>query len=165
MKTKDIVLIGMLGALLVVVQVGLSALFNVELVSLLIMIYTLNFKKKTFYIIYVFVFIEGLLYGFGTWWIMYLYIWPILSFLTILFKNSNSSIFWAFLSGIYGLIFGALCSIVYLFIGGPSGALAYWISGIPADMIHAIANFFIALFLFKPLNLIFKQIKYLYYDK
>lgn len=164
MSVKDIVIIGMLSALLVVVQVALSGLFNVELVSLLIIIYTINFKKKTFYIIYVFALIEGIIYGFGIWWIMYLYVWTILSLITIIWKSVNSCVFWAFLSGIYGLIFGALCSIPYFFIGGLSGAVAYWVNGIPADIIHAISNFIIALLLFKPINLAFQKVKKVHYQ-
>jgi len=57
------------------------------------------------------------------------------------------------------LTFGALCSIPYLFMGwingsfltGIQSAMAYWITGIPFDILHGISNFFIMLFLFKPL--------------
>lgn len=160
MKTKDIVLIGLLSAILIMVQVGLAAIPNVELVSLLVIIYTIRYKKKALYIIYVFALLEGIIYGFGLWWIMYLYVWTILWFITIAFKTNESNIFWAILSGSFGLSFGALCSIPYLFIGGIPTAFAFWVSGIPWDITHCIANFFVALFLFKPINYIFKQ-----YDK
>lgn len=157
MKVKDIVLIGMLGALLVVVQVGLAVIPNVELVSILVIIYTLRYDKKAIYMIYIFALLEGLLYGFGLWWIMYLYVWTILSLITRLFRNNTSNIFWAILSGLYGLSFGALCSIPYFFIGGIHTAFAYWVSGIPFDITHCIGNFVIALVLFKPLYYLFKK--------
>lgn len=167
MNLRDIPLIGMLSAVLLTVQVALLFLPNIELISLLIIIYTLIFKKKTIYIITTFVLVQGLLYGFSLWWVNYLYVWFILSIITRLFKRETSSISWALISGFYGLLFGALCSIPYFFIGLSSGtvengfhaAFAYWINGIPFDLVHGISNFFIALFLFKP---IYKLLDYLY---
>lgn len=167
MNLRDIPLIGMLSAILLTIQVTLAFLPNIELVSLLIIIYTLIFKQKTIYIITVFVFVQGLLYGFGLWWINYLYVWFILFIVAILFKKETSPVSWALISGFYGLAFGALCSIPYFFIGLSSGtiengfhtAFAYWINGIPFDIVHGISNFFIALFLFKP---IYKLLDYLY---
>ena len=70
---------GLLAAILLIGQVGMAFLPNIEPVSTLIILYTLTHKKYTFYIIYVFVLLEGILYGFGIWWISYLYIWSILA--------------------------------------------------------------------------------------
>ncbi len=163
MNLKEIPLIGMLSAVLLVLQITLGFLPNVELVSLLIIIYTLVLKKKVVYIISIFIFLQGLFYGFGLWWINYLYIWFVLAIITALFIKETSALVWALVSGFYGLSFGALCSIPYFFMGLSSGgiesgintALAYWISGIPFDLIHGVSNFLIALVLFKPVyNLI-----------
>ncbi len=159
MRTKDVVIIGMLSALLVAVQYSLSFLPNIELVSLLIIVYTLILHKKTIYIITVFIILEGFLYGFGLWFINYLYIWFILYGLATVFIREQSALQWAVISGGYGFSFGALCSIPYFFMGLPGGTLrngfqsafAYWISGIPFDITHGIANFIITLVLFKPL--------------
>ena len=159
MRIKDIVLIGMLSALLIAVQYTLSFLPNIELVSLLIIIYTLIMHKKTIYIIIVFIALEGFLYGFGLWWINYLYIWFILYILVWMFRKEQSVWFWSVISGSYGFSFGALCAIPYFFMGltggtvrtGLQAAFAYWIAGIPFDITHGIANFIITLILFKPL--------------
>lgn len=151
MKTKDIVIIGLLSSILFSVQVGLAFLPNVELVTLLIILYTVTVREKTIYIISVFILLEGLFYGFGLWWINYLYIWFILFFITTVFRKERSSLLWAIISGAYGFLFGALCSIPYFFIGGFQTAFAYWISGIPFDLAHGFTNFLLALFLFKPL--------------
>ena len=167
MTLRNIPLIGMLSAVLLTVQVGLAFLPNVELISLLIIIYTLKKKKKTIYIIITFVLLQGLLYGFGLWWVNYLYVWFVLAIITRIFKKETSPISWALISGFYGLSFGALCSIPYFFIGLSNGTLesgfntafAYWINGIPFDLVHGISNFFIALVLFKP---IYKLLDYLY---
>lgn len=140
-----------MSALLIAVQVGLAFLPNIELVSLLIILFTIYYGWKTLYIIYIFAIVEGLIYGFGIWWINYLYVWTILMLITMLFRSMRSPLFWAILSGAYGLCFGLLCSIPYLFIGGVPMAIAGIISGIPFDAIHCISNYIIALVLFKPL--------------
>lgn len=151
MKVKDIVLIGMMSAVLFTVQVALSFIPNVELISILIILCTLFFKWKTLYIIYSFVIAEGFIYGFGLWWINYLYIWTVLFFITMLFHKQRFPYFWAILSGIFGLSFGALCSIPYFFMGGIPSMVAYWTSGIIFDLIHGVSNYVLALVLFQPL--------------
>lgn len=142
---------GLLGATLLVAQIALAFIPNIELVSFLIIIYTLKYGKKTLFSIYVFAFLEGLIYGFGIWWIMYLYVWTILCFLALIFKRNMQPLFWAILSGLFGLCFGALCAIPYFFIGGISLGLSYWISGIPFDILHCVGNFVAAFVLFKPM--------------
>lgn len=151
MRTKDIVIVGIISALLLTQQVALSFLPNIELVSLLIILCTLTLGWKTLYIIYIFVLAEGLIYGFGIWWINYLYVWTILMLLAMLFKKQRSPFFWAILSGAFGLGFGLLCSIPYLFIGGLSMAVSGIISGAPFDVVHCISNYILTLVLFKPL--------------
>ena len=78
-KARDIALMGMMAAALEAAKFALSFLPNVELVTLLIILYTLYFGKKVLPVIAVFVLLEGCRYGFGLWWVMYLYAWPILA--------------------------------------------------------------------------------------
>lgn len=157
-QTKDIATIGIMVALLIAIQVGLSFLPNIELVSLLIILCTIFFGWKTLYIIYIFVLVEGLIYGFHIWWICYLYVWTMLMLITMLFKHKKSPFFWAIISGGYGLSYGALCTIPYFFIGGMPLAISTFITGIPFDIIHGVANYIIALVLFKPLYIFFNWI-------
>lgn len=133
-------------------KIAMTFLPNVEVVSLFIILYTLAFGRKTVYAIFTFIFLEGCLYGFGLWWIMYLYAWPLLSFLAWLLRKYDRPLPYAMLSGVFGLFFGALCAIPYLFIGGWSMAFTWWISGIPYDLIHCGANFVLCMILFKPLH-------------
>lgn len=156
---KDIALIGVMTATLEVGKQAIAFLPNIEIVSLLIILYTLFFGKKTIFAILTFILIEGCLYGFGIWWIMYCYSWPLLSFLTGLLKKHDSPIVYAMLSGIFGLFFGALCAIPYLFAGGWKTAFTWWVAGIPYDILHCIGNFVLCLILFKPLHHILNIIK------
>lgn len=164
LKIKELVLIALLASLLIVFQVGLAFLPNIEVVSLLIILYTIFFRKKTLYIIYIFALLEGLIYGFGIWWIMYLYIWTILWGITMFLKNEKSPVIWAFISGFYGLFFGTLCSVPYSFLGGVHMGLSYIASGLMMDVVHGVGNFFVALILFQPLYYAFRKIYHLFYQ-
>ncbi len=130
-----------LTAILFMGQVVLSFLPNVEIVSLLIILYTLFLRKNVFFVIYSFVFLEGFLYGFGIWWFSYLYIW----------SGHTSLLFWSIVSGFFGLSFGALCSLPYLLSGGFAAAFSYWVSGLLFDVFHCIGNAVLCLLLFRPL--------------
>ena len=158
-KPRDIVLVSLMSAILLAAQVMLVVLPNVELVSMLVIVYTLTLGWRIYFILGIFILIEGLIYGFGAWWICYLYIWLILVLAVKLLRRIIDTPFmWACVSGIYGLIFGALCSITYLFIGGPGYALSYWISGLPLDLVHCIANFGITLVLIGPMTKLMKKL-------
>lgn len=148
---RRIVISGLLGAALVVAQVSLAFLPNIELVSLLLILFTLCIGRAVLAPLAIFILAEGLLYGFTMWWFNYLYVWPLLCLLAYLFHAQRSPLFWAMLSGAFGLCFGALCAIPYFFIGGASTAFAYFISGLHFDLLHCAGNFIVAFTLFKPL--------------
>lgn len=149
-NTVEIVLLGLFGALMMGVQAALAALPNIELVSLLVILLTLTFGRKVLYPIYIFVFLEGLIYGFSIWWTTYLYVWTVLAGVTWLFRRVDSALGWAIISGTYGLLFGALCEIPWLITSGPSVAFAAWIMGIPYDLAHCAGNFAAAFLLYRP---------------
>lgn len=159
-SAKDIATIGMMVAIIEVSKFLLSFMPNVELTSFWLIMFTLYYGRKVALIVPAFILIEGAIYGMNTWWIMYLYIWPLLVILAWIFRKTESVFFWAIFSGIFGLCFGFLCSFVYFFIGfntgGFSGGLAtmipWWIAGIPWDFIHAVANFVLMLALYVPIR-------------
>ena len=158
MKTKDVVVCGLLASMLLVTQVALSFLPNIEVVSLLVLVYTLVLGRKTLIIIYAFALLEGIFYGFGIWWIMYLYVWTILYMAVRLMRKNKSVILWAIVNGIFGLLFGVLCAIPYAVAGGIGAGIAWWASGIPFDILHGIGNFIAVLLLFKPIFYIVKRL-------
>ena len=94
LKVRELVILGLMTAILFIAQVALSFLPNIELVSLLIIVYTLVFGPKVLYVIYAFAVLEGLLYGFSTWWITYLYVWTILAGATWCFRKMESLLGW-----------------------------------------------------------------------
>ena len=161
MKSRliSLCLMAMMGTLLVVSKEALAFLPNVELVSLLTILFTLVFGKRTVGALAVFLLLEGVLYGFGTWWVMYLYIWPLLALLTWLFRWMKHAWQWAIFSGLYGLAFGTLCSLFYLPVGGLKMVIAWIISGLTFDLVHAGGTFLLALLLYHPLRKALDQLE------
>lgn len=177
MKVKELADLAVCTAALFVVQAALAFLPNIELVSLLLIVFTLTFGKKVLYIIYGFALLEGFLYGFHLWWINYLYVWTVLALAAHLSRRRTHPAYWAVLSGFFGLCFGALCSFPYFFIGWSGAAAgtsrlagglhsmaAWWITGIPFDLLHCAGNFVCALVLFRPLSLLMKKLKLSLYE-
>lgn len=149
---REITLFAILGTLTFALQVAMAPLPNIEPVSLLVMIFAAVFGWKCLYPVYVFVVMEILFYGISTWNVYYLYVWTVLALGAILMRKQTNLFAWAMLSGVFGLMFGALCGIVDIFIGGFGYAATKWVSGIPFDLLHCGGNFGIALIMFKPLR-------------
>lgn len=164
--SRDVAVLSIMSAILIVAKVVLAGLPNIELVSFLIIIFTLNFGKKTFAIIPTYVLLEILIFGFNVMWsISYMYVWPLLFLFTMLFRKFKSPVNMAVLSGFFGLAFGFLCSFPLLFISfggygtGFGAMISYWIAGIPFDIVHGVSNFVIMLVLYKPVTNVLEKVK------
>lgn len=153
----DIVSVGLMVAALECAKTALAFLPNVELVSLLIILFTLVLGRRVYYAIVAFVLVEGVIYGFGLWWVMYLYAWPLLAWLTRRLRKQKDALTFAVLSGGFGLAFGALCSIPYFIAGGPAAGFTWWVAGIPFDIVHGISNFVLMLCLYKPVRSVLER--------
>ena len=146
------VLFAILGAMTFAAKYIMSFLPNIEPVSLMVMLFAVVFGWKWVYPVYLYVVMEVLFYGISLWNINYLYIWAARAVSAMSLKNMKHPFGWAMLSGVFGLLFGALCGIVDIFIGGFGYAVTKWVSGIPFDIAHCAGNFVIALLLFKPMR-------------
>lgn len=155
--TRELVSLALIAAAMVIGQVIFAVLPNIEVVSLIVILTTLRFKAKALFPIYVFAALEGVLYGFGIWWVSYLYVWMVLWVVTMLLKNEDSPFLFAVVSALFGLFFGALTAIPYLF-GGIGMAISYFVAGVSFDLLHCVSNFIVTLVLFKPLWSVFKRI-------
>ena len=154
-------------AVIEVCKTALSFLPNIELTTFWLIMFTLFFGKKVAFVVPVFILLEGSVYGFGSWWIMYLYVWPLLVFFTWVFKKQESVWFWSILSAVFGLLFGFLCAIPYAVMGaldgGIRGALyagfTWWVAGIPWDITHGIGNFVLMMVLYIPVRNIMNYLR------
>lgn len=165
LTAKDIALIGMMIAVIEVSKFALAQVPNVELTTFWIIMFTLYLGNRIFYVIPAFILIEGAIFGFHLWWIMYLYAWPLLALVTLAMRKKNTYFGCALLSCFFGLLFGLLCSVPYIFVGafpgeygaggilnGLRAAFTWWVAGIPFDLIHGIANLVIMLVLYYPVS-------------
>ena len=156
--TFEVVLFGVLGALTFAAKYVMSFLPNIEPVSLMVILFAVTFGWKALYPTYLYVVMEILFYGINTWNIYYLYIWGVLVVLAILMRKMREPLGWAILSGAFGLMFGALCGLADIFIGGFGYAATKWVAGIWFDLLHCGGNFVIALLLFKPLRSLLEKL-------
>lgn len=152
LSVRELTLFGMLAALTFGAKWVMAGLPNIEPVSLMVMLFGAVFGWKAMLPVFVYVLAEILFYGLGTWNINYLYVWPVLAAAACLLRGMKHPLGWAVLSGVFGLLFGALCAPVDVFIGGWGYAVSKWVSGIPFDIAHCVGNFVIALLLFVPLR-------------
>ena len=155
---RELALFSVLGALTFAAKYVMAMLPNIEPVSLMVMLFAVVFGRKCVYPVYLYVTMEILFFGLGLWNVNYLYIWLILAAAAYLLRRMESPLGWAMVSGIFGLLFGALCGIVDIFIGGVPYAVTKWISGIPFDIMHCAGNFTIALLLFKPMRQLMEKL-------
>lgn len=165
MPIQKMTRIALLSAILYVAKVALEFLPNVELISFLTILYTLVFGKEAFLIVTVFNMFEFIQWGFGSWWVSYLYVWPLLVGITLVLRkllvkaghSQEEFVLWATVSGGFGLIFGSLFAIVYIPVS-PAYALTYWISGLPWDVWHAVCNFIMMLLVGEPVYRVLRLI-------
>lgn len=158
---QDIALIGVMVAVIEVSKAALAFLPNIELTSFWMILFTLFFGWRIVLVVPAFILIEGAIYGFGLWWVMYLYAWPLLALLAWLFRKQESVWFWSIFSSVFGLMFGFLCAIPYVIIGAADGGglmggltagFTWWVAGIPWDITHGVGNFVLMLVLYRPVR-------------
>lgn len=153
--TKDLAEMAMMLALLEAVKRALDFLPNVELVTFLFLVFTLLYGKKTYLVSFAFTGVETLVFGSGLWVVMYLYVWPVeilaVSLMHGRFPKDADGYWWyCIFAALFGLFFGAACAIPYWVISGPKAAIAWWIAGIPYDIVHGVSNFILCSMLFLP---------------
>lgn len=151
-SVREMCLLALMGALMFVMQVAMAPVRNVHMTDVLIILTAVFFGWRVMYSVFVFVALEGLMWGFGLWVLSYMYLWPILAAAAVMMRKNDSSIVWAIVAALHGLFFGLGCSIPYLFIGGWNMAFTYFITGIPFDIRHCIGNFVLTFVLYRPLK-------------
>ncbi|MEG1710644.1 MAG: hypothetical protein RR316_02445 [Clostridia bacterium] len=144
-------------------KLSLSWLPNIEIVTLLLFIYTAVFGwKLTMLSAFAFVLIEGAIYGFlGSWWICYLIYFtslPLCAFVVSL--NKKGGRFWyalcaAILTFSFDILTVAADTLFY-------GATFYirFLSGIYFFAMHVFGNFAIFLVAYLPLKKLLFQLKF-----
>ena len=141
-----------MAALIFASKVALAGIPNINLNSVLIILTVVFFGWKALYAVYVYVLLEGLVFGFSVWWFGYLYVWDVLVIAAMLLRKNDSALLWAVVAGVFGLVFGPLMYLEYFAINdGWEMFFAMWVAGIPYDLTHCVGNFVFTLVLYRPL--------------
>lgn len=166
LNTKEICVFAMLGALMYASKVIMELLPNIHLLGMLITAFTIAYRKKALYPIYIFVFLNGLLSGFATWWIPYLYVWTVLwGAVMLLPKNMPKKIapfVYMAVCALHGFLFGVIYAPAQALLFGMNfeGMLAWIAHGLPFDLTHGISNFCCGVLIMPIVNFLNKVDKY-----
>lgn len=146
LTVRETAVFAMLGSMMYASKVLMDLLPNIHLIGTFIVAMTVVYRKKALYPLYVFVFITGLLNGFATWWIPYLYIWAVLwGAVMLLPKNMPKKIkpiVYMVVCGLHGLLYGVLYAPAQAILFGLDfkGMLTWIAAGLPFDITHGISN-------------------------
>ncbi len=127
----------------------LTELFpNIHLLGVFTVAFTLVYRKKALYPIYIYVILNGIFCGFAAWWIPYLYLWTVLWGIVMLLPKKMPQklqpAVYMVVCAAHGFLFGTLYAPAHALLFGLSfrGMVAWILAGLPWDCIHGISNFF-----------------------
>lgn len=135
---------------------------NVHLLGVFTIAYTVVYRKKALYPIYIYVILNGIFGGFAPWWLPYLYVWTILWGVVMLLPKKMpkkiAPVVYMVICAAHGFLFGTLYAPVQAILYGLDfkGTLAWIIAGLPWDFIHGVSNFFCGI-LIVPIILILRR--------
>ncbi len=166
LSIKEMVVFSLLGTLMYSSKFIMELLPNIHLLGVFTVSFTVVYRKKALYPIYVYVFINGLMAGFATWWLPYLYIWTVLwAVVMILPKNMPHKVavpIYMTVCALHGFAYGILYAPAQAVLFGLNHKqmIAWIISGMPFDIIHGISNFFCGALIMPTINILRKAEKY-----
>ena len=149
---RQLIFLTFIGDIMLVSDILMEFLPNIHILAMLVIVTTRVYRSKALISIYIYAFLNGLVAGFGLWWIPYLYVWTILwAVIMLLPKKLPKSVeiaLFVLIAGLHGLLFGVMYA--------PFQALAYglsfkqmlvWIAaGLPFDITHMIGNVIFSFF-------------------
>ena len=174
--TKDIVLTALAAALLSAGKQALAAIPNVEVVTLLIMLYAACFKPQIAFIATgVFIVIECFIWGIHTWVLAYIIHWNFVAFATFLlariFKFKNKFIYFGFTIFVT-TAFGVLTTAIDAFftVARVNVAFGYafsviYMRGIYFYIVHVVGNAAFNIVLFSPMRSLLDRLMVKYYGR
>lgn len=146
--TREIVIFAMLGSVMYVSKLIMEFAPNIHLIGVFTIAFTVVYRKKALYPIYVYVLLTGFLNGFATWWIPYLYLWTVLWGAVMLLPanipKKIQPVIYMLVCAMHGFLYGTLYAPAQALLYGLSfqKMIAWIIAGLPFDCIHGVSNFF-----------------------
>ena len=145
---KTVALVGVMAATLECGKLVLSFLPNVEVVTILCALYGYVFGWLGVAATLVFVCVEPLIWGFGSWIATYIIYWPLVAFIFMLLSRRGVKNRWILTAVAVGMtvFFGALSSIIdtafYLGINGYyfKNLIIYYLRGAVFYIVQTVCN-------------------------
>ncbi len=162
---RETAMFALLAALMFASKKVMEFLPNIHLIGVFIVAATVVYRARALYPLYVYVLLDGLVAGFGTWWVPYLYIWTVLWGMAMLMPRrlprAATPFVYAAVCGTHGLLFGVLYAPAQaLFFGLSFKATLAWVAaGLPFDVIHAVSNFVCGALLIPPLVTVMRRVE------
>jgi len=164
---QKIALVGIMAATVECGKLALSFIPNVEVVTLLLSLFSYVFGFSGVVAALIFISVEPLIWGFGTWFVSYLIYWPAISLIFFFLgkvRLKNRFII-TLIAALLTFVFGILTSLID--IGLLSGFFdnfwkrfaIYYARGAVFYIVHVVSNTLIFLFLFDFLRSRLEKIK------
>ena len=164
LTTRELTVFAMLGALMYASKVIMEVAPNIHLLGVLTTAFTVVYRKKALYPIYIYVLLNGMFSGFSAWWVPYLYIWTVLwGAIMLLPKNIPEKVrplVYMTVCSLHGFLFGTLYAPAQAIMFGLDlkATLAWIAAGFYFDCIHGVSNFFCG-FLIMPIVLVLTRLE------
>ncbi len=149
--TRELVVFAMLGSVMYASKLIMEFAPNIHLIGVFTIAFTVVYRKKALYPLYIYVLMTGILNGFATWWIPYLYLWTVLWGAVMLLPANMPGklkklqpLVYMLVCAAHGFLYGTLYAPAQALLYGLSfqKMIAWIIAGLPFDCIHGISNFF-----------------------
>lgn len=164
LTTRELTVFAMLGALMYASKVIMEVAPNIHLLGVFTTAFTVVYRKKALYPIYIYVLLNGMFSGFSAWWVPYLYIWTVLwGAIMLLPKNIPEKVrplVYMTVCSLHGFLFGTLYAPAQAIMFGLDlkATLAWIAAGFYFDCIHGVSNFFCGL-LIMPIVLVLTRLE------
>ena len=165
LTVKEMTLFGMLGAVMYCSKIFMEFLPNIHLLGVFTIAFTIVYRKKALYPIYVYVMLNGLFAGFNMWWIPYLYLWTVLWGVTMLLPKNTPRFVYVLVCGAHGFLYGTLYAPAQAIMFGLSfkGMIAWIVAGLPYDCVHGIGNLCVGI-LIAPIVTLLRKLDRIIYE-
>lgn len=146
--TREITIFAMLGAVMYASKLLMEVAPNIHLLGVFTIAFTVVYRKKALYPIYIYVILNGTFSGFAAWWVPYLYVWTVLWGIVMLLPEHLPKrlrpLIYMTVCAVHGFLFGTLYAPAQAILFGMSfqGMISWIIAGLPFDLIHGVSNFF-----------------------
>lgn len=146
LKTRDIAVFAVVAAMMFASKKLMEMIPNVHFLGMFIVALTAVYRFRALIPVYVYIMLDGMFGGFSTWWWPYLYVWAVLWGMAMLIPDKTPKklriILYIAVCSLHGFAFGLIYMPAQAYIWGLdlNGAIAWWVSGLPFDLIHGISN-------------------------